>query len=90
MSEVRGSGRECQVAMAQEPPRGATPHPKSGWWLGGATLHLRSGRWSGGAVPHTRPGRWPGRATHLQGAVAVLAQEGLEELSHVKGQKVWQ
>ena len=30
MSEVRGSGLECQAAMAQEQPRGATPHPRSG------------------------------------------------------------
>ena len=30
MSEVRGNGLECQVAMAQERPRGATPHPRSG------------------------------------------------------------
>ena len=27
---------------------------------------------------------------HVQGAVAVQAQEGLEELSHVKGQEGWQ
>ena len=26
---------------------------------------------------------------HVQGAVAVQAQEGLEELSHVKGQEGW-
>ena len=30
MSEVRGSGREYQTAMAQERPRGATPRPRSG------------------------------------------------------------
>ena len=30
MSEVRGSGLECQAAMAQEGPRGATPYPRSG------------------------------------------------------------
>ena len=30
MSEVRGSGQECQAAMAQEWPRGATPRPRSG------------------------------------------------------------
>ena len=30
MSEVRGSGRECQAVMAQERLRGATPCPKSG------------------------------------------------------------
>ena len=28
-SEVRGSGGECQAAMAQELLRGATPHPRS-------------------------------------------------------------
>ena len=27
---VRGSGRECQAATAQERPRGVTPHPRSG------------------------------------------------------------
>ena len=29
-SEVRGSGREYQTAMAQEQPRGATPGPRPG------------------------------------------------------------
>ena len=28
--EVRGSSRECQAAMAQDCPRGATLHPRSG------------------------------------------------------------
>ena len=28
--------------------------------------------------------------THIQGAVAALAQEGLEELSHIEGQEGWQ
>ena len=27
---------------------------------------------------------------HIQGAVAAQVQEGLEELSYVKGQEVWQ
>ena len=30
MSEVRGSGRECQAATVQEQPRGATLHLRSG------------------------------------------------------------
>ena len=30
MSVVRGSGRECQGATAQEQPRGATPRLRSG------------------------------------------------------------
>ena len=32
-------------------------------------------------------GRRPGRSTHIQAVVAVLAQEGLEELSHVEGKE---
>ena len=28
--KVRRGDQECQAAMAQEQPRGATPHPKSG------------------------------------------------------------
>ena len=30
VSEVSGSGPECQAATAQEQPRGATPHPRPG------------------------------------------------------------
>ena len=45
------------------------------------------GRWSGGATPHPRPGWQLGTATHVQGAVAALAQEDLEELSHDEGQE---
>ena len=30
MSEVRGSGRQCQAATVQERPKGATPHLRSG------------------------------------------------------------
>ena len=53
-SEVRGSGRECQAAMAQECPRGATQRPRSGvaaersntmskeWWLCGCWRAKRS------------------------------------------------
>ena len=35
-------------------------------------------------------GQQLGRATTVQGAVAALAQEGLEELSHIEGQEGWQ
>ena len=37
----------------------------------------------------TRGGGWE-EQPHDQGAVAVWAQEGLEELFHVKGQEGWQ
>ena len=73
-SEVRGSGRECQAAMVQEQPRGVTPRPRSG-----------AARRSHPA-PDAR-GRGSGEQPHVQGAVAVRAQEGLEELSHVEGQE---
>ena len=50
--------------------------------------HVRGqGRWLGGPIPRPRPGATAGGATHLQGAVAARAQEGLEELFHVQGQK---
>ena len=74
MSEVRGSGQECQAAMAQEWPRGATQVQGQGQRPGGATPLPRSGvvaersyptsevRGRGREeLPHTRgQGQWPG------------------------------
>ena len=37
-------------------------------------------------TPEARGGGWEDQP-HVQGAVAVRAQEGLEELSHVEGQE---
>ena len=51
---------------------------------------VREGRPPGGHAPcpHARgQGRQPGGPTHVQGALAAWAQEGLEELSHVEGQE---
>ena len=46
----------------------------------------RGGSWE--EQPHTRgQGRRPGRATNVQEVLAALAQEGLEELSHIEGQE---
>ena len=39
-------------------------------------------------MPDARGGGWE-EQPHVQGAVAVRAQEGLEELSHVEGQEGW-
>ena len=73
-SEVRGSGRECQAAMVQEWPRGATPRPRSGVTAESARLRQRrssqeelphvggQGWWLGGATPHLRPGAAAGRS----------------------------
>ena len=45
-----------------------------------------SGGWE--ELPHAwSQGRQPGGPPHLQQAVAARAQEGLEELFHVQGQK---
>ena len=38
--------------------------------------------------PEDRGGSWEDQP-HVQGAVAVWAQEGLEELSHVEDQEGW-
>ena len=101
MSKVRGGGPECQAVMAQEGPRGATLRPRPGAVarrsyfaseVRGNDLEepprVRGHGWGlGGGTPRPGPGVAPGRATHVQGAVAALAQEGLEELSHVEGQE---
>ena len=70
MSEVKGSVGECQVATAQEQPRGAIPHPSSGAVAGRThpTSKARDrgreepprvrgqGRQPGGATPCPKPG----------------------------------
>ena len=48
MSEVRGSGQECQAAMAQERLRGAIPRPRSSGCVGAGVLK--------GATPRSRSG----------------------------------
>ena len=102
MSEVRGSGREFQTATAQEWPRGATPHLRSG---GAAERRYPASEVRGcnersyppsevrgggrEELPHPpKPkARGSGQEDQPQ-AVAARVQEGLEELSHVEGQKV--
>ena len=56
----------------------------------GATLHPRPGAAAGRShpAPKARGGGWE-KQPHLQEAVAAWAQEGLEEPSHVEGQKGW-
>ena len=73
--EVRGSGLECQAATVQERPRGATPHPRSG---AAAEKSYPASEVRGGGREEL---------PHVQEAVAARAQEGLEELSHVKDQE---
>ena len=101
MSEVRGSGREYQTAMAQEQPRGATPHPRSVGRLRGDTQRPSAGPATREVTPRLRAGAAAGRGNptpeargsgredqrHIQGAMAARVQEGIEELSHVEGQE---
>ena len=77
MSEVRGSGRECQAAAAQEQQRGANPRPRSG------AAAERSY-----PVSEVRGGSWE-EQPHVQGAVAAQVQGGREELFHIQGQERW-
>ena len=84
---------------AQERPRGATPRPRSGEAAGRSypTSEVR-GRSREDPMPERRQAkkshptsevRGCGREElpHVPGAVAVRAQEGLEELFHVQGQE---
>ena len=90
-SEVRGSGRECQAAMVQEWPRGATPRPTSGAEAGRTPCprgggqeelpHVRcQGQQSGGATPRPRSG------AAAESARLRWCRNGREELPHVRGQ----
>ena len=76
-SEVRGDSREelPHVRGQGRRPGGATPHQRPGVAAGRSyfTLEARGG---------SREGQ-----PHVQGATAAWAQEGLEELCHVEGQK---
>ena len=65
MSEVRGSSRNYQTAMAQERPRGATPHPRSGVATRGVTPRPRPGAVCGRSYPmplSLRPGAMGGKS----------------------------
>ena len=88
MSEVRGSGRDCQIATAQELLRGAAPSLRS---VGAAERRYPASKIRGcdeRSYP-TSKARGCGREDQPH-AVAARAQEGLEELSHVEGQEGWQ
>ena len=98
MSEVRGRNREDSMPEGWRPRR-VTPRPRSGAAAESARLQRR--RNGGEELPKSKSGTVAGRSNptpearggsqedqlHIQGNVAVWAQEGLEELSHVEGQK---
>ena len=75
-SEVRGRSREDPMPEGRQ-PKGVTPRPRSG------AAARRSY-----PMPKAR-GHSLEEQPHLQGVVAVRAQEDLEELLHVQGQKGW-
>ena len=89
-SEVRGRSREDPMPEGRR-PRGVTPCPRSGG-VAKRSYPISEFRGSGREeLPHapTPEARGGGREDqpHVQGAVAVRAQEGLEELPHVEGQE---
>ena len=67
-------------------PRGVTPRLRSG--AAAESARLQQHRNSGEEVPKSEVrGGFQEDQPNIQGAVVVLAQEGLEELSHVEGQE---
>ena len=85
MAEVRGRSWEEPMPKGQR-PRGVTPRPRSGAAAESARLQRhRNGREE---LPKSEArGGGQEDQPHVQGAVAVRAQEGLEELSHAEGQE---
>ena len=73
--EARGGGQECQAAMAQELPRGATQRPRSG--VVAETSYPTS------EVRGSSQDELP----HVQGLAAAWMQEGREELVHIHSQE---
>ena len=72
----RNSQEELPHVQGQgQRPGGATPLPRSGG-LAERSHPASQARGGGREEPH-----------HVQGVVALRAQEGLEELSHVEGQE---
>ena len=79
LPHVQGQGRR---------PRGATPHPRPGTAAGRSypTSEVKGDNRE--EPPRVRgQGRDWEEQPHVQGVVAVWAQEGLEEPSHIEGQK---
>ena len=81
-SEVRGSSEEYQTVTAQEPPRGATPRPRSG---AAARSSYPASEVRGGGqeeLPHVptsprlRPGRRPGGPTPRPGSSGCVGTGG--------------
>ena len=80
-SEVRGSDErsysmsEVRGGGREEIPYAPSPRPGAAVGRSNPTPEARGGG------PEDQP--------HIQGAVAVRVQEGLEELSHIEGQEGW-
>ena len=85
MSEVRGRSPEDPMPERRQ-PRGATPRLRSGTVAESARLRRHRNSEKNYPMSEVRGGGQE-EQPHLQGAVAVRAQEGLEELSHVEGQE---
>ena len=88
MSEVRGSGQECQAAMAQEWPRGATQVQGQGQRPGGATPRPRSGAEAERSNPMSKE-RWLCRRRRAKRSYSMfkVRRGGGEEIPLVQGKE---
>ena len=85
MSEVRAAAGRNYPASEASGGQEETPHVCDQGRPGEATSRPRSGTAARRSHPRLRPGPAAGRS-NLK-TVAEQAQEGLEDLSHVKGQE---
>ena len=88
----RGDGWEelPHIQGQGQRPRGAALRPRSGAVAGRSypISEVRGGSWEELPTSEVRGGSQK-ELPHAQGAMAVQAQEGLEELLHVQGQEGW-
>ena len=77
MSEVRGSGQECQAATVQEQPGGATPHPRPGA-VAWRTSPMSKERWLCGH-----------RRAYRSYPTLKVRRGGSEEIPLVHGKEQW-
>ena len=84
-TEVRDRSWEDLMPEGRR-PRGVTPRPRSGAAAKSARLQRRRNGREELPKSEARGGGQEDQP-HVQGAVAVRAQEGLEELSHIEGKE---
>ena len=85
-SEAGGNSREESPHFLGQ---GRRLRPRAAAGRSNPKPKVRAATGSSNPTPKARGSGWKGQP-HIQGVVAVRAQEGLEDPSHVEGQQGWQ